>query len=127
MSYVVTVVRDTPIEEEEIRDLAGSSPKFKVEVTDECCALRFASISGGKAEYFVLSGGSLDITSPSDAALEAAQEMAKVLGGRVIGEEGEDLSNVSASGGLGTVSGCGPLLGSILLIAVLLAIFWLFN
>ena len=126
MSYVVSVVRDSPIEREEVRALAGTSPSFEVEDADGICILHWRGTGTEKRESFVLSEGSLDVTSPSDAALTIAQELAGKLRARVIGEEGEDLTDVQVSGGVATASGCGPFAGSILLIAALVAIYWFF-
>ncbi len=127
MSYVVSIVRDKPIDPAEVEALAASSPTFELEDEDGICILHWANTSTDKHESFVLSDGTLDITSPSDAALTVAQELAAELGARVIGEEGEDLSDVHVTGDPGASTGCGPLTGSILLIAALLAAYWFFN
>lgn len=50
----------------------------------------------------MLSGGSLDVTSSSDAALTIAQDLAKKLGAEIIGEEGENPTDAQFSRGLVT-------------------------
>lgn len=127
MSYVVSIVRDTPIDPVEVGALAAASPAFELEDADGFCVLHWAGDETARRESFVLSDGALDITSPSDAALVAAQAIAAELGARVIGEEGEDLSDVRVGGDPATNAGCGPFVGSVLFLVLLLAIYWMFN
>ena len=127
MSYVVSIVRDTPIDPEEVRTLATALPAFEIEDADGVFILHWSDSENDKRESCVLSDGSLDTKTPSDGALEAAQELAARLGARVVGEEGEDLSTVHVTGSPPAAAGCGPFAGSVLLIAVLLAIYWFLN
>ena len=125
MSYVVSVVRESPIEEAELEKIAVEAGDFELEVMDGFSILHWLDAESNARESFVLSDGSLDITTPSDAALMAAQELAERLGAKVIGEEGEDLTEVEVSGNVTVSSGCNPVAGSIFLMGVLLALFWL--
>ncbi len=127
MSYVVSIVRDSPIDREEVRALAKASSAFEMEEADGICILHWTNPDSDKRESLVLSSGSLDITTPSDAALTITKELARTLGAKVIGEEGEDLTDAQVSGNLGSSPGCGPFVGSILIIAALIAMYWLFN
>ena len=127
MSYVVSIVREASIDRAELESIAGESADFELEEIDDVCLLHWSDGRNTGRETFVLSGNSLDITSPSDAALVAAQELAARLDARVVGEEGEDLSGVEPMGTEAGSVGCGPLFGSILLIAALLAAYWLFS
>ncbi len=126
MSYVVSVVRDSLIGEAELEEFASDSGAFEIERSDGFLILHWRDPAEGKRESFVLTDGSLDITSPSDAALVAAQEIAARLGARVVGEEGEDLSDVHVTGTAPTSAGCGPVAATIAIIAALLAAYWLF-
>lgn len=127
MSYVVSITRATPIDRAEVQALAAGSTTLELEDADGFCTLHWTDPATDERGSFVLSDGSLDITSPSDAALLAAQELAAQLGARVIGEEGDDLSNIQVSGDPAPSDGCGPFVGSIFLIATLLAAYWFFN
>ena len=100
---------------------------FNLEEADGTCILHWSESGSDKRESFVLSGGSLDVTSPSDAALTIAQELARKLGAKVVGEEGENLTAAQVSRALGSAPGCGPFAGAIFLIAALVAIYWFFN
>lgn len=127
MSYVVAVERDVPIDQAELEALAAGSPVLELDNSDGFCVLHWKNPITNKRESFVLSKGSLDITSPSDAALTFAQDLATQLGAKVVGEEGEDLSDIHVTGGPVASTGCGPFAVSVLLVAVLLAAYWLFN
>ena len=75
MSYIVSLRRETPIEKEEVLDTLSDSTEFSVHVPDDDIVLvKYAGTGDGDAAVFVLSEGSLDITSPSNMALNAAQE-----------------------------------------------------
>lgn len=126
MSYVVSITRNSPITETDLRALARELPAFEVEDSGDSSILHWTDITTGKRESFFLSGGSLDIASPSDAALEAAQDLAARLGAKVSGEEGEDLTAVGPIAAPGDSTGCGPFAWSIVLISVLLALYWIF-
>jgi hypothetical protein len=125
VSYVVSIVRDRPIEQGEVRALASDALTLEADEADDFYVLHWTNPAADRRETFVLVDGSLDITSPSDAALAVAQELAAKLDARVVGEEGEDLSDADVAGGTVTVTGCGPLAASIAIIAALLLIYWL--
>jgi hypothetical protein len=127
LSYVVSIVRDRPIEQAEVRTLATDALTFEADDADDFCVLHWTDPAADRRETFVLTDGALDITSPSDAALAVAQELAAGLDARVVGEEGEDLSEADVAGGSVTVTGCGPLAVSIAAITILLLIYWLFR
>jgi len=74
-------------------------------------------------EHFVFHDGEVDITSPSNPALEAAQSLAALLGANVVGEEGEDLTNVNFPET--NSAGCGPFVWAILGIGAFLLLYWI--
>lgn len=127
MSYVVSIVRDRPIEPAEVRALESDALTLEADDVDDFCVLHWTDPVADRRETFVLADGSLDITSPSDAALAVAQELAAKLDARVVGEEGEDLTDADVAGGSVTVTGCGPLAASIAIMATLLLLYWLFR
>ena len=126
MSYVVSIVREAPIEEAELREIAGDSSEFELEASDGHPILHWRMAETDKRESFVLTDGALDITTPSDAALIAAQDLAERLGARVEGEEGEDLTDVDVTGNVTVASGCGPMTATLAIVALLLVVYWLF-
>ena len=126
MSYVVSVVREPPIEEAELEKIAVDASDFELEVKDGFSILHWLDAESDTRESFVLTDGSLDITTPSDAALMAAQELAERLGAQVVGEEGEDLTDVEVAGNVTVSTGCGPMTGTLAIIALLLIAYWLF-
>ena len=76
-------------------------------------------------EYFVFSRGEIDVTSPSNSALEAARSLAVLLGADVVGEEGEYLTNVNFPET--NSAGCGPFVWAILGIGAFLLLYWVFE
>lgn len=74
-------------------------------------------------ELFVLEGGVVNVTSPSNPALIKIQSLASTLGASVSGEEGENLSNVHVSGE--TAAGCGPAVWTFFVLAIVLIGYWL--
>ena len=122
MSYVVSIVRDRPIDEAEVRILAGEFPGIEIESADGTLMLHWQVDGDGDRETFVLTDGSLDVTTPSDEGLRLAQSFADRLGAQVVGEEGEDLTDVDVA--TPPATGCGAFVGAIVLIAVLLAVYW---
>lgn len=120
--------REAPIEKEEILDTLSDSAEFSVRVHDDNIVLvEWAGTGDGDGAVFVLSEGSLDITSPSDIALNAAQDLALLFNAHVTGEEGEDLSGIRLGHDGPTGDGCGPTVGTVLLIAALIAAYWAFS
>ncbi len=126
MSYVVSIVREAPIDESELEDIANRDRGFELDRADDSMILRWIDPESDMRELFVLIDGSLDITTPSDAALKVAQALAAHLGGQVIGEEGEDLTDADVSGNATTSSGCGPMTGTFAIIGLFLILYWLF-
>ena len=126
MSYVVSVVREAPIGEPELEDIASRDRGFEFVRTDDAAILRWIDPESEARESFVLIDGSLDITTPSDAALKVAQALAAHLGAQVVGEEGENLTNVDLSGIAARPRGCGPMAVTLAIIGLLLLAYWLF-
>ncbi len=126
MSYVVSIVREAPIGESELEDIANRDRGFELDRADDTVILRWIDPESDMRESFVLIDGSLDITTPSDAALKVAQALAAHLGAQVFGEEGEDLTDVEVTGNVTTSSGCGPMSGTLAIIGLLLIAYWLF-
>ena len=126
MSYVVSIVREAPIDESELEDIASRDRGFELDRADDTIILRWIDPESDMRESFVLIDGSLDITTPSDAALIVAQALAAHLGAKVIGEEGEDLTDADVSGNVTTSSGCGPMTGTFAIIGLFLILYWLF-
>ena len=126
MSYVVSIVREAPIGESELEDIANRDRGFELDRADDTVILRWIDPETDMRESFVLVDGSLDITTPSDSALVVAQALAEHLGARVVGEEGEDLSNVDVSGSVTSSPGCGPMTGTLAIIAIFLIAYWFF-
>ncbi len=126
MSYVVSIVREAPISEAELEDIANRDRGFELDRADDTVILRWIDPESDMRESFVLVDGSLDITTPSDAALKVAQALAAHLGAQVLGEEGEDLSDVDVPGDVASRSGCGPMSGTLAIVAILLTAYWLF-
>ncbi len=127
MSYVVSIVRESPVGESELEEVASDAGVYEIERSDGLLILHWCDTEENERESFVLSDGSLDITSPSDAALVAAQDLAARLGAKVVGEEGEDLTEVQITATAPASAGCGPVAGTITIVAVLLVAYWLFT
>jgi hypothetical protein len=84
MSYVVSIIR--PIQKREFINLLDANPKFRIESqNDDCAVVRWSD--GNESAMFVLSQGSIVVTSPSDTAFKQMQELAKKLNAEIIGEE----------------------------------------
>lgn len=126
MSYIVSIRRRSPITCDEVKNAVAGEPDFSLaEAEDGSTTLRWLGDADGMPEYLELEGGTIEITTPSDEALAAAQRLAAKLGAEVIGEEGEDLTDVQAPGR--AAPGCGALLWALLLIAAIVGVYWLFN
>ena len=127
MSYVVSIRRKSPITEQELLAAVESDDQFSIAETGDLSNDSFVLHWSGKnetpIEYFVLHRGEIDITSPSNSALEAAQSLAALLGADVVGEEGEDLTNVNIPET--NSAGCGPFVWAILGIGAFLLLYWI--
>ena len=132
MSYVVSIKRAKPAEvtAEEFRSLAAQDVSLREIDRDpnapeeDCCDIEWSPPSGRSPVLFTYYSGEVSVTTPSHASLKKMQEIAARLNAKVIGEEGEDLTEVevpswefSPAAGL---SGCGVVV--LLLIA---AVWWL--
>jgi hypothetical protein len=127
LSYVVSIRRKSPITEQELLAAVESDDQFSIAETGDLSNDSFVLHWSGKnetpIEYFVLHRGEIDITSPSNSALEAAQSLAALLGADVVGEEGEDLTNVNIPET--NSAGCGPFVWAILGIGAFLLLYWI--
>ena len=127
MSYVVSICRKIPITEQELIAATDNDDQFSIAETDDLSnsslVLRWQGENEVSTQYFVFHRGEIDITSPSNSALEAAQLLATALGAGVVGEEGEDLTNVNLPED--DDSGCGPFVWAIVAIGGLLALYWI--
>lgn len=127
MSYVVSIRRKFPITEQELIAAVDGDDRFSIAETDKLSdsslVLHWQEEHERGTEYFVFQRGEIDITSPSNSALEAAQSLAAALGAGVVGEQGEDLTNVDLPEN--NDAGCGPLVWAILAIVGLLALYWI--
>lgn len=127
MSYVVHIRRDLPFTEQELIAAIDGDKHFSIDPTDDpanaTLVLQWVKEAGSRPEYFVLDSGVIDITSPTNAAMQAAQTLATSLGAQILGEEGEDLTGVDIHDD--EMVGCGPFMWAILGIGALLAIYWL--
>ena len=128
MSYVVSIRRDTAITAEELRSVVQGDPEFTaatstVEHADGVIELVWQVDENADPEFFVLSDGAVDVTTPSNNALRKMQAVAERLGAQVFGEEGEELTNVEVSDNV--PGGCGPVAWTILLFLILVGGYWL--
>ena len=126
MSYVVSIRRKSLITEQELVAAVEGDDQFSIAETDDLSSDSFVLHWKGEnetaKEYFVFHRGEIDITSPSNSALEAAQSLAASLGADVVGEEGEDLTNVNFPET--NSAGCGPFVWAILGIGAFLLLYW---
>ena len=126
MSYVVSIRRELPITGQDLVAAIDGDKHFSIaeneDLTDASVVLRWKKEADSATEYFVLHRGVIDITTPSNAAMEAAQTLADSLDAEIIGEEGEDLTGVSVPDD--DAVGCGPFIWATLGIGALLAIYW---
>jgi len=127
LSYVVSIRRKPPITEQELLAAIESDNQFSIAETDDLSndsfVLHWSGENETAMEDFVFHLGEIDITSPSNSALEAAQSLAASLGADVVGEEGEDLANVNLTET--NSAGCGPFVWAILGIGAFLLLYWI--
>ena len=126
MSYVVSIRRELPITGQDMVAAIDGDKHFSIaeneDLTGASVVLRWKKEAVSATEYFVLHRGVIDITTPSSAAMEAAQSLADSLDAVIIGEEGEDLTGVRVPDN--DAVGCGPFIWATLGIGALLAIYW---
>lgn len=128
MSYVVSIRRDTAITADELRSVVQGDPEFTIstavdEHADDAMVLAWQVDENADPEFFVLSQGAVDVTTPSNNALRKIQTVAERLGAQVFGEEGEELTDVEVSDNV--PGGCGPVAWTILLFLILVGGYWL--
>jgi hypothetical protein len=102
MSYVVSIKRSESrkIQEAEVRELVSTDSSLR----DSCendgqrdgapWAFAWAPEANSEPVMFVYYAGEVSATTPSHAALRKMQELASLLDARVVGEGGEDLTEV---------------------------------
>ena len=84
MSYLVSIVR--PITKQEMLSAVAGDDDFEaVSETDDCIVRKW--VGGEREEMFVLSQGTVQVTTPSEGAFNKMQELANKLAAEVIGEE----------------------------------------
>lgn len=128
MSYVVSIRRDAAITSEELRAIVEGDAELTIstaadEHADEAMMLAWQADENVDPEFFVLSQGAVDVTTPSNNALRKMQALAERLGAQVFGEEGEELTDVEVSDNV--PGGCGPVAWTILFFLGLVAVYWL--
>ena len=128
MSYVVSIRRDTAITADELRSIVQGDPQLTaatgtVDRPDDVIELAWQADENAEPEFFVLSQGVVDVTTPSNNALKKMQAVAERLGAQVFGEEGEELTDVEVSDNV--AGGCGPVAWTILLFLILVGGYWL--
>ena len=127
MSYVVSIRRKSLITEQELLAAVESDDQFSIAQADDLSNDSFVLHWNGEnetaREYFVFCRGEIDITSPSDSAMEAAQSLAASLGADIVGEEGEDLTNVNFP--KTNSVGCSPFVWAILGIGAFVFLYWI--
>ena len=127
MSYVVSIRRKSPITEQELLAAVESDDQFSIaeadDLSNDSFVLHWSGESETVVEYFVFHHGEVDITSPSNPALAAAKSLAALLGANVVGEEGEDLTNIDFPET--NSAGCGPFVWAILGIGAFLLLYWI--
>ena len=129
MSYVVSIRRKSPITEQELLTAVERDNQLSIaeadDLSDDSFVLQWSGENETAMEYFVFHRGEIDITSPSNSALEAAQSLAVSLGADVVGEEGEDLTNVNVPET--NSAGCGPFVWAIFGIGAFLFLYWIID
>ncbi len=101
MSYIVSIARqEHPIEPPEFRRLVESDPELSIAesaVDHGVLDVWWRTSTEAESVALVLSAGRIEATTPSDAALRKMQVLAAELDARIIGEEGEDLTDLEVS------------------------------
>lgn len=121
MSYLVTISREgAPLEAAEVEAAFRADASLSVAGSPVRAAWRASPRA--PEEHFVYDNGVVTATTPSDAALAKLQQLAAVLGARVRGEEGEDLTDVPLPP---SAAGRGPGKLVVVVAAVLAGMVWL--
>ncbi len=128
MSYVVTIKRDIEITVLELQSAIQDDLEFKpaspgVELDDGVLDLEWQPEDRENPEYFILSDGAIDVTTPSNLALRKMQQLATKLGAEVVGEEGESLTEVEVPPDV--EQGCGPVGWTVIILLVVFFGYWL--
>ncbi|MCB1050486.1 MAG: hypothetical protein H6510_14700 [Acidobacteria bacterium] len=99
MSYVVSIRRpdSAQITAEEFRLLVTQDDSFHPLGLEDgkSCVFEWLPPVGKNPVVFSFADGEVSVTTPSHAALKKMQALARSLNARVIGEEGEDLTEVA--------------------------------
>ena len=105
MSYVVSIRRSdgSAIAAPEIEALVASDSELRMEplpaTGDPELWIAWRSTDDSSTATFLLSeGGIHSTTTPSNAVLRKLQQMSRLLGARLIGEDGEDLTDIEITG-----------------------------
>ena len=132
MSYVVSIRRseDSPITRDELRATVRDDPTFREATTVSGMILEPSVLDlewrlgeSDRPIGFCLCAGEVTVTTPSNEALRKMQELARALGARIIGEEGEDLTSVQVPEHQPEGFGRGGLV--VFLLVAALALYWL--
>lgn len=122
MSYVVSIKREKSlITAAELEQAIQGIPGF---VTDQGGVAWYAHPKS-KATHFILDNGVILVTTPSSVALETMQLVAKALNATVIGEEGEDLTDVKVPASGPPLWGCAVIV--FILGLVIWGLWWIFR
>ena len=104
MSYIVSVQRSdgSSITVREIEKLVASDPELQIEsghsAAPQELLVSWRSHSESSAARFALIDGSLQsTTTPSEAAIGKLQQISRALGARLVGEEGEDMTDIDVT------------------------------
>ncbi len=131
MSYTVSIRRtpENPLTESEIRALVDGDPTLSLDSTAGVpgeLILRWQADPHSESVGFLFSDGCLDTAAaPSNASLRRMQSWAAALDARLVGEEGQDLTEIDVpSAEVGTGTACGCLLAAAGLVAA--GVWWLF-
>ena len=118
MSYVVTISREhAPISAAEFDAARGNIDGFVKDGND----VYWQATPKSDKHYFVLKDGNIIVTTPSDSALIRMQAVAKALGAKINGEEGEDLTDVPVQEGEASFIGCAI---ALLILAGVIGLAW---
>ncbi len=112
----------------EIEALVAADSELRIEplpaTGDSELLIAWRSADQSATATFLLSEGGLhSTTTPSNAVLRKLQQMSRLLGARLIGEDGDDITDIEITGVEPSAAfswGCLVVVGS----AVLLAIWW---
>jgi hypothetical protein len=129
VSYVVTIKRQNgaAVTPQQLQAAIADDPSLRAKSLDadnlehDYLELSWHPEGQSKPALFILQAGEVCVTTPSDSALRKMQELAGRLGARVIGEEGEDLTDVPIPESELSWAG---LTGCAVIVVVLAAVVW---